>query len=213
MSKPRRALSVEDRWTLTWWNVFRADPKRPLRWAQSLKLSIEQLTAAPTTDAAALFWIRLYGVLVEVQRDHKPGDRSPSDDSPSDEDQPGSSLSDEEQHFAAEDAYFADLAAGVFAACRALWSEFTEDELLVIQWKRDDEAHVRLTGYELTERDGKLIHHRDKTIIGRVQYRRVHEAVQAAREGRDDLALAVEFAKRAADGVDKVIVALQEFPP
>jgi hypothetical protein len=56
-------LSDKDRVTLMLWRIWRADATRPLRWTQSLKRSIEALSTAPTAELAAIFWIRLYGVL------------------------------------------------------------------------------------------------------------------------------------------------------
>jgi hypothetical protein len=108
---------------------------------------------------------------------------------------------------------FADLAADVLAACIALRDVFTDDELLVIGWKRDHEGHAELTGYDLTEQDGTLQPNRDKTLLRRaVPHQRIHDAVSAARAGRDDTAVAVDFARRAAGPVDAIVSALEAFP-
>lgn len=200
-----------------WWRMGGTDTTRSLRWTQSLKRSIDVLVTVPTTDVATVFWIRLYGVLVEVRKGHEPAEVELSDSSPGKEEQTSSALSEEDQYYedwaAEEDEYFGGLAADVLAACQALRSEFTEEELLFIQWKRDDEAHVLLDGYELQEQHGKLVLHRRKSILGRsVLQQRVRDVVQTARMERDDLASAVAFAQRAASHVDAVIAALQEFP-
>lgn len=207
MSKPKRVLSAEDKETLIWWNVWRADPKRPLEWARSLKRSIDALTTTPTPEVAAIFWIRLHGIICEMLEAHEPSPPEPSSSEPS-----STELDALEQQAAAVDELYADIAAGVFLACVALRRIFTLDELLVIQWKRDHEAHPELSAYDLAERDGVLVHSRKHKLVGNVMHRDVHEAVQAARKGRDDTELAVEFALRAASHVDAIISALEEFP-
>jgi hypothetical protein len=66
-------LSAKDRKTLLFWQIAHADVRRPLLWVESLKRTIEVLTSAsPTEEAAALFWIRLHGVLHQLLELYQP---------------------------------------------------------------------------------------------------------------------------------------------
>jgi len=113
------------------------------------------LRSAPTPEAAALFWLRLYGVVDEVRRMHEP--------SPLHIEQAAEACEFDiepdphEEQARLQDEYFSDLAVDVFEACVNLRRVFSDEELLAIQWKRDDEAHVQLHAYDLkTDRHGAL---------------------------------------------------------
>ena len=196
-------LSEKDRRTLLFWQIAHADVRRPLRWVESLKRTIDVLTSAsPTEEAAALFWIRLHGVLHQFLELYQPSPNTPPTESP-----------DPAEQQAIEEAdYFTDLAAGAFAACVQLRDAFTPDELLIIQWMRDYEAHPELSAYDLKERNGQLKTDGKHALTGNIPHADVHTAVRSRRKGRDDVAVAVEVACRAARHVDELIAALVEFP-
>jgi hypothetical protein len=173
---------------------------------------------APTAEAATVFWLRLYGVLHEVRRRHEPEPSPVIEQGAESEVEPD--LRDErtrrqDEHYTEQaelqDEYYGALAADVLVACESLRDAFTPDELLAIQWKRDDEAHAELDGYELKDQNGVLNEYRDKTLIGRVRHERVHAAVGAMRNGRDDTSVAIELARRAESHIDKLIAALARF--
>jgi hypothetical protein len=196
-------LSAKDRRTLLFWQIAHSDVRRPLRWVESLKRTIDVLTStSPTEEAAALFWIRLHGVLHQFLEVYQPSPNTPLTGSP-----------DPAEQQAAEEAdYFADLAAGALAACVQLRAAFTPDDLSAIQWLRDYEAHPELSAYDLKERKGQLETAGKHALTGNIPHAHVHAAVRALRKDRDDVAVAVELARRAGLHVDELIAALVEFP-
>jgi hypothetical protein len=76
---------------------------------------------------------------------------------------------------------------------------------------RDYEAHPELSAYDLKERKGRLKTDGKHALTGSIPHADVHNAVRALRKGRDDVAVAVEVARRAARHVDELIAALVEF--
>lgn len=202
---PEKILSRKDWFTLTFWGAERIDLKRGLRWVQSLKRASDILMSSPTPEAATVFWLRLHGVIGEMLSLHKPTEPVMPEIDPS-------KIEAEAEPYDDQSEYFSELSARVHDACVNLRDAFTEDERLVIQWKRDDESHVELTAYEPREENGKINWMRRTTVIGPVHHDRIHDAVRVARNGRDDTEVAAEFAARAAIRIDKMIAALERYP-
>ncbi len=175
---------------------------------ESLRHTIDILTVTPTPEAGSLFWMRLYGVVHEMWNMHKPSE-NPPDTTDADIVDNADPL---EEQSRAEDEFFESLAQGVFQACEDLRAAFSEDELLMIQWKRDDEAHVELEGYEPRVKKGSIDWIRRGTPIGPVHHDKVHGAVSSIKRGRDDLSVAADLAGRITDHVDRLIAALKQYP-
>lgn len=198
------ALSEGDQKELAWWLMFMEDPSRAIRWMESFRSVCDTLAAAPTTEAAAIFWIRLFGVLDEISRDSEPWDYdavkfAPNPHGTDDERSAWVELTNRERE------------ADVHRACQELRREFNEDELLLIQWKRDDEAHVFLKGYELQAQNGRLVGSRDTAILGSVEIERVRRIALDHENARADTATAVDFAQRAKPYVERMIAAMKSF--
>ena len=197
------ALSQEDQWTLMFSQIDRSDPGRPLYWARSLQACVDELTASRSESAAALFWIRLFGVVCELQRFFAPQPATPPPPGP---------LDPIEEQAYAMDEYFEELARGTYEACLALFQAFSADEVLMIQWKRDHEAHPFLDRYELREHKNALKHTDKHKLVGAVAHSDVHVAVARVRGGRDDLSVARDLAQRIVPHVRSVVAALERFP-
>lgn|GEM_PF-5334644 len=198
------ALSPDDRHEVVWWVIYMTDRTRADRWMESLQRLCSTLAAAPTEDAAALFWIRVHGAMVELARNTEPWEYDPVTARP---DPDGSN----EERSAWVELTNREREADVFRLCHELRAEFTEDELLLIQWKRDAEAHAFLDGYEIKPRRGKVELHRDTALFDGVSIERVRKLALDHENERAELATAVEFARRAAPYVERIITALNSY--
>jgi len=171
---------------------------------ESLQRICSTLATAPTVDAAELFWIRVYGAMVELARHTEPWEYDPVTAKP---DPHGS----DEERSAWVELTNRDREADVHRLCHALRAEFTTDELMLLQWKRDDAAHAFLDGYEIKARRGKLEMHRETALFDSVSIERVRQLANGYEEPDAGLATAVEFARRAAPHVDRIITALNSY--
>lgn len=163
-------LSEADRNRLIFWRIGRAG--RPaateLAWVQSLLDAIAALAETHSPPAATVFWLRLYGTVTEIREGY---DTTEFDKRAETED--ANAASDPfEDEMNARDSYYRDFAAAVHEQCTVLINEFTEDEVLYLQWRRDSEAHVTLDTYDLAAKKGPqgtavLYDERTHRLLGR----------------------------------------------
>jgi len=199
-------MSLDDdrRKELVSWFMFMTDPTRADRWAGALKEVCDRLALAPTEDAAARFWVLCYGAVVEIARAHEPYDFIPPTVQP---DPDGTN----EQRSAWVDTINREREADVLKACQAMRGEFSSDELMLIEWRRDDESHVYLSGYELKARYGRLQTHRESALLGSVSLEDFGRVTVAWFNERDKVGVAASFAQRAAPHVTRIVAALHSF--
>lgn len=163
-------------------------------WVTRLRLAAGKLVTAPEPDpdVASVFWIRLYGVLDEMLGSYKLFDGIAT----------------------AQAQGLARRACEVRDAILALKAEFTEDELIYIQYRRDVEGHVWQDAYELTGHvnQPKLNEDRKHPLLGnrRITHvdfdKRVRALLRTYRI--NELAIAVAFAHRTLTKIEAVAVAL-----
>jgi hypothetical protein len=198
------ALDDERRKELVSWFMFMTDPTRADRWVGALKDVCDRLAAAPNEDAAARFWVLCYGALVEIARAHEPYEFIPPTVQP---DPDGT----DEQRSAWVDQVNREREADVLKICQEMRAEFSSNELMLIEWRRDDESHVYLSGYELKARNRRLQTHRESALLGSVSLEDFGRVTVDWFNERDKVGVAASFARRAAPYVDRVIATLNSF--
>jgi hypothetical protein len=164
-----------------------------LQWITQLLRAAHQLASATVPEAADLwsvdymFWIRLYGVLDDIKpfvtRLRTPmfaGDAAPR------------------QRF-----------EGTLQAINTVAALFTDDELLYIQYRRDEACHPVAEAYELSQRmDGRLVEEKTKTLLARpVRHDDYDRAVEGVieRYKPNEFAIACDFARRALPDLEALI--------
>lgn len=200
-------LSEVDRNRLLWWHVAHGGdrPREAMQWITSLRDVIDSLMTTPQPALASLFWLRLEGTLDEFRDGYAPKELRPPTD-PKD--------AREADGFALEQMY-AELATSVYSACQHLLDEFTRDELLYIEWRRDTEAHPWVDSYDLRpKRSGTTVELRDARCYALVDGPVPHDELRTAKSvvagSRSVIDVAVAFAMRAKRHVDAIIAALDE---
>jgi hypothetical protein len=150
------------------------------RWiAECATLAEELQEEPPRRHAAALFCVRLYGVLREVRESTKRGieifEEEPSND-------------ELEAALRALDAVITELRATL-----------SRDELLWLEYQRDAESHPWLNAYDHkhTSRDVVLDHRRSKLMHADVAFLDYRNAITALTSGRSVDDVAASIAKKA----------------
>jgi len=198
------ALDGERRKENVSWFMFMTDPTRADRWVAAFKEVCDRLASSPTEDAAARFWVLCYGALVEIAHAHQPYEFVP----PSVQPDPNGT---DEQRTAWVDQFNREREADVLRICKEMRAEFLSDELMLIEWKRDDESHVYLSGYELKARNGTLNTRRESALLGSVSLEDFGRVTVAWFNERDKVGVAAALARRAAPYVARIIAVLDSF--
>jgi len=166
--------------------------KLRLQWISQTLRAARQLSSSKGRGDAGLwavdyiFWIRLYGVLDDVNRFltrlYTP---------------------------VLEGAPPRRVFEGALHAITSISSVFNDDELLYIQYRRDEACHPVAHAYELGQRsDGRLIEEIGKTLSGQpINHGTFDRAVDAlmSRYERNEFAIACDFARRVLPHLDTLM--------
>lgn len=191
------------------------DHDRPLKrnqllegqWVRNLHSICEALRegkAKPAGLFASVFWIRLYGALVDLRRRYR-------------------KIAEAHQYLleAGKDNPFTAAGAEIFHACSAIYASLSDDELIYATFVRHTHAHVYQDSFEYEVERGNLEKNqpaavRTKQMIPAIrrhvdvdEAHRIVDKIQK-KASHDDVRIAVNFAHKVGPSVERLNRAMTE---
>jgi hypothetical protein len=168
-------------------------PRQMLQWARGTLAVAERLTKGPDDAVAALFWVRLYGLLKDLadvlKRHHSLAEVFPSDD--------------------------ARLLVRIVSALDSVRRQLSDDEVVYLQYRRQAECHPFQHDYRFTRvRDGGLKDTSKSHLLARpISLEEVRAAVKRVEgaAGWNSSVLAMQWAVRLVEDLRVVHDALRPY--
>lgn len=190
-------------------NRDRPSKRNPLlaaQWVHNLHTICEAMRegrATPIGLFASVFWLRLYGVLIDLRNRFR-------------------KLAEFHQYMIdrGKDDPFVAASAAVFKACDAVYGALSDDELIYATFVRHVEAHVYQDSFEYEVERGNPAHNQPSAIRRKqmipavrrhVDVDEAHRIVDAIsqKSGHDDSRIAVNFAHKVGPHVEQLELAMK----